>query len=333
MRAVHLAVFLSLAVLGGCGYVGPVVPPSPGIPSQVNDLAAVERGDKIEITFHTPARTTDNFAIKRFDEIDLRVGPALVPFDFETWADTAKLYPLNPPPPNDPLDPQPIAMKESVSVEGLLGKHVAVAVRTSAKRGDHYSSWSNRVVLDVIPPLSAPAGLGPKAIAEGVSLDWQSVDSAKSYRILRQGPSDKNLAEIGNSGQPRFVDTTAQFDLQYLYEVVAVNGVAESLPSEVAKITPLDTFPPSVPTGVTALAGPESVEISWQRSPEADLAGYYVYRSVNDGAFERQGEMLNLPAYSDRKVEHGKSYRYAISSVDKKNNPSDKSAATAPLIF
>jgi fibronectin type 3 domain-containing protein len=77
---------------------------------------------------------------------------------------------------------------------------------------------------------------------------------------------------------------------------------------------------------VTALAGPDSVEVSWQRSPEADTQGYYVYRSMNGGSLERQGALVTLPAYSDRKVEHGKTYRYAVSAVDKKNNESDKSA-------
>jgi fibronectin type 3 domain-containing protein len=91
-------------------------------------------------------------------------------------------------------------------------------------------------------------------------------------------------------------------------------------------ITPQDKFPPSVPASITALSGPASIEVSWQRSPESDLQGYYVYRSVNGAPFERKGELIAVPAYSDRHVEHGKTYRYEISAVDKKNNESDKSA-------
>ncbi len=328
MNVGRFAILASLAVLAGCGYVGPVLPPSPEIPPAVADLAAVERGDKIVITFRTPARSMDNVAIKRFSEIDLRIGPALSPFDFSSWADTAKQYPVAPPPPNDPIDPQPMAVNLSIPLEGLLGKHVAVAVRTTVKRGEHFSAWSNRVVLDVVPPLATVAGVKLHASAEGVVLDWQAVDSATGYRISRQAPSDKTFVEIGNSDQPHFLDTTSQFDVQYTYEVVALHGTAESAPLIAAGFTAIDTFPPTVPGGVTALAGPESVEVSWQRSPEADLAGYYVYRATNDGAFERQGDLVNLPAYSDHKVEHGKTYRYQISSVDKKNNESAKSAIT-----
>ncbi len=327
-RAVLPAFCLQFMLLLGCGYPGPVLPPSPEIPPPITDLAAVERGDKIIVTFRTPARTTDNVPIKRFNQIDLRIGPALVPFDFQSWAVTARQYPLEPPPPNDPVDPQPIAMTTPIPLEGLLDKHVAIAVRTSIKRGDYFSSWSNRIVLDVTRPLSPPTHLNAEASAPGVVLEWQAVDTAKAYRILRQAPVDKTPVEIGNAGQAHYVDTTSQFDVPYSYQVIALNGNAESLPSELAAITPKDTFAPTVPSRVTALAGPESVELSWQRSPEGDVAGYYVYRSVNDGPFERQGGIVSLPAFSDRKVEHGKTYRYQISSVDKANNESARSALT-----
>ncbi len=332
MSVARFALFLSLAILAGCGYVGPVLPPSSEIPTPVNDLNAIERGDRIVVTFRTPARTTDTGPIKHFNEIELRLGPALTPFDFESWAETAQRYPVSPPPPNDPLDPQPIALTESVPLEGLLGKHVAVAVRTAIKRGDHFSSWSNRIVLDVLPPLPAPSDLRVEASANGIILDWRAVDAAKTYRILRQSPSDKTLVEIATVEQAHFMDTTSQFDIPYTFEVVALNGAQESLPVDAQPFTARDKFAPTVPSNVTALAGPESIELSWQRSPETDLAGYFVYRSVNDAAFERQGEIVNLPAYSDHNVEHGKTYRYQISSVDQKNNESAKSAA-AEIVF
>jgi fibronectin type 3 domain-containing protein len=93
-----------------------------------------------------------------------------------------------------------------------------------------------------------------------------------------------------------------------------------------------DIFAPSVPASITALAGPDSIEVSWQRSPEPDLKGYYVYRSVNGGPFERQGGLVTVPTFSDHNVEHGKTYRYEVSAVDQKNNESGKSAA-AQAVF
>ena len=323
-----LLAVLPLILLSGCGYVGPVMPPSAKIPAAVKDLSAVERGAKIEVSFRTPPRTTDNVAIKQFSEIDLRVGPAPAVFDFEKWAASAKEFDIPPPPPGDPFDPKPLPMSASVPVEGMIGERVVVAVRTAIKPGDeHYSAWSNRVVLQIVEPVKTPAAVKIAASAAGVVLDWPAIPAAQSYRILRRASGEPALAEVGTSKTSHFVDTTSQFDVAYSYQVVALNEGAESLPSDLLAITPVDTFPPSVPANVAALAGPESVEVSWQRSPESDTAGYYVYRSVDGGPFERQGDIVNLPAFSDRKVEHGKTYRYQISSVDQKNNESERSPA------
>ncbi len=330
MRAVGFAVVSSLVLLTGCGYVGPVMPPSPLIPTQVQDLVAVQRGDKIEVTFHTPGRAADGVAIKQFSQIDLRIGPTLVPFDFESWAVTAKAFPLNPPPPNDPFDPKPQPMSTSVPIEGFAGKHVAVAVRTAVKKGDNFSAWSNRILLDIVEPLAQPTDVKVAASADGVVIDWTAVERAHAYRILRQAPGEEKLSEVGTSDSNHFIDKTSQFDVPYQYAVVALaEGGAESPRSKVLSITPVDIFPPAVPSAVAALAGPESIELSWQRSPESDLAGYIIYRSVDNGPWERLPGMVNLPSFSDRTVEHGKTYRYEITSIDKKNNESAKSEAVS----
>ena len=327
MRVAGFAVASSFVLLlAGCGYVGPIMPPSPEIPAAVRDLAAVERGGKIEVLFQTPPRTTDNLPIKKFSEIDLRIGPAGVPFDFKTWSESAKVFQIPPPPASDPFDPKPVPLSASLPIDGLVGKRVIVAVRTSIKQGDHYSAWSNRVVLDVVDTVSTPKDIKIAASAGGIVLDWTAVQDADGYRILRQSPDELKPSEVGTTRKPHFVDETSQFDVPYSYSVLALHGSAESLPLKLNPFTAIDTFPPTVPSGVAALAGPESIEISWERSPEADTAGYFIYRSVDGAPFERAGSLVNLPAFSDRKIEHGKTYRYEISSVDLKNNESERSA-------
>ena len=227
------------------------MPPSPGIPADVKDLTAVERGSKIEVSFHTPPRTSDNVAIKKFSEIQLLIGPATVPFDFDKWAASAKEFDLSPPPAGDPFDPKPLPISTSIPVEGMIGQHVVVAVRTAIKPdGNHYSSWSNRVSFQIVEPVNTPTAIKTAASAAGVVLDWQSVKGADSYRILRRTSGESALAEVGTSKTNHFVDATSQFDVPYSYEVVALNAAAESLPSELLSITPVDKFPPSVPANV-----------------------------------------------------------------------------------
>lgn len=322
MRAgVAVAVLL---VIESCAYRGPVLPPSPEIPAAITNLTAIERGDRIEIQFTTPPRTTDNLPIKRFESVDLRIGPAVRPFDFAKWAESSTQYELPPPPPNDPDDPKARPMSDSIPVSDWVGKRIAVAVRTAVK-GDHFSAWSNVVRLQVVKPVAPPV-IKAEATPRGVKITWASEGAGLRYQVFRQGPNDKQPAPIVTSAKPEYVDTAAQFDTAYKYTVVTIQSQAESLPSQAVEITPKNVFPPAVPTGLAALAAPNSIEVSWQRNPEANLKGYYLYRSVNGAPFERQGELLALPVYSDHNVEHGRTYRYEVTAVGQNGLESAKSA-------
>ncbi len=95
--------------------------------------------------------------------------------------------------------------------------------------------------------------------------------------------------------------------------------------SPTVEIVPVDKFPPAVPTGLTAAASPDSVELAWERNTDPDFAGYRVYRSLDGAAFEKIADSLEAPNYSDRGVAGGKRYRYAVSAVDLLGNESARS--------
>ncbi len=323
MRAAAAA--LCCLALSGCGYVGPVVPPSPQIPNAVTDLTVVERGDQLQISFTTPSRTTDNLAITKFSEVDLSIGPDLRPFDIARWGAAAKHYPVPPPPPTERDLARPNEMSYTVKVSDWVGKEVAIGARTAVKSGKNYSSWSNIEHVVVVPPL-APPQISVEATAAGYRITWQSEGPDTRYQILRQGPGEKVPVAIGQSDVPEYLDTSAKWDTPYTYTVTAARGIAQSLPSDRKSVQQRDIFPPAVPSALTALAAADSIELSWHRSPEPDLKGYYVYRSVGGGAFERQAGLVLLPTFSDRKVGHGATYRYAVSAVDQNNNESAKSS-------
>lgn len=326
MRAFHCAAAAALsAMLSGCGYVGPIVPPSPQIPAPVTNLAAVQRGDQIVVTFSTPPRTTDSLAIDEFSNIDLRIGPASEPFDQTAWEQSAKPYAI----PHQPAvegesEVRSLPVTKSIPASDWIGKRVNVQVRTAVKKRGHFSAWSNRVALDVISPLAAPQ-LQVKGTADGYKLMWATDGRANKFQILRQGPGEKVSSVVGISDRPEYVDGTAQWEKTYGYNVVAQLSNTESFPSATVTVNEPDRFPPAVPSGVVALAGPDSVELSWKRNEETDLKGYVLSRSTDGSAFERQGQLLSLPSYTDRAVQHGKKYRYTLSAVDEKGNASDAS--------
>ena len=318
-----VALFL---LLSGCGYVGPVLPPSPELPQTITDLSVVERGNQLVIIFNTPARTTDTLPIPRFSQIDLRIGTYAVPFDFDRWASTATPIEVQPPPAADIANPLTVLLTQTLPVSAWVGKRVAVAVRTSVKKNDHFSAWSNRVVIEVVPPLTAPL-IDVKSTPKGILVNWQPSAGATEYRVSRAGPAEGNSLVLGTSKSDEYLDETSQYDTPYIYTVVAAHGLAESVAAHSQSITAIDTFAPSVPTGLTALAGPNTIEVSWQRSPETDLKGYYIYRSVNNGSFKQVDGLLTVPTYSDGNVQHGNTYRYQVNAIDQKDNSSERSAA------
>jgi fibronectin type 3 domain-containing protein len=323
VRLAFSALIVVLAFTEGCGYVGPVLPPSPEIPTAVTNLIAVERGDQVEVSFTTPALTTDFLQVKGFAEIELRAGPG--PFDGAKWAASAKRYQPASLPSINADDPQPVAVKVNIPVSDWQGQAISIAVRTAVKPGDHFSRWSAPANVEVIEPLPRPK-VSAEATSAGYKLHWMEERSGVEYQVLREGPGAAPAVPVGTSEKPEFVDTTAQWDVPYNYFVIATKGGAESLRSQGVSVNHPDTFPPSVPQGLTALAGPTAVELTWSRSPQPDLKLYRIYRGVGSAPLEPFGEPTNLPTFSDAKVEHGKTYRYAVTAIDNKDNESEKSA-------
>jgi fibronectin type 3 domain-containing protein len=252
----------------------------------------------------------DGVAITQFHDVELRV----------TGEKSTQIYPVPPPASSDKEDPQPKPVAFSIDSAAWTGQHIAVSVRTSVKKTDHFSGWSDEALLKVVAPLEKPVVQAAPS-ADGVVLTWVAADGAQ-YQIERQGPNDKQPVNLATVNEGRYVDVSSQFDTPYTYTVRAKDGAAESLPSEPVTISAVDKYAPAVPSGVTIVAGPTSVDLSWQRNAEPDFQGYLISRSTDNGPYERQGDMTALPTYVDHNVEHGKTYSYKISAVDKKGNES-----------
>jgi hypothetical protein len=317
--ALSRVVFAALFLTTNCGYVGEPLPPLANVPGRVLDLSAVQRGAAISASFTLPTVTTENFPIKAPLHLDLRIGPRPDPFRESDWLATA--MPL----PEGPVE-NGIA-HYSIPSAPWLGKSMVVGVRVIGAN-EKASAWSNFVTVPVVAPPPVPMNVSAVAVPEGVRLSWQAAGT--NFRVLRRSDNE-DFAPIGDATQSPYTDTSAEFGKPYTYRVVTIAKIdeehsAESELSADVSITPKDTFPPVVPTGLRATPAPNGIELSWEGNTEADLAGYRIYRSEAGGPFERIAEAV-LPAYADRMVEHGKTYRYAITSFDRTGN---ESARTGP---
>jgi hypothetical protein len=313
---------VGLALLAGCGYTGPPMPPALHVPEAIKDLQSEIIGDQIVVRFTTPALTGERLPVKTLRAIELLIGPGEASRD--QWAADAQRYAV----PADELGPREF----TVDAADWAGKDVVLAVRTTGQSG-RVSDFSNLNSFPVNPPLAKPRLEAPRATANGVALTWSG--DAPSYRVMRAvlGDGEPRLEPAGETEAREFVDEDTEFGTRYRYVVIGQNGpLQSSLPSDPAEIQPVDAFAPAVPSGLATVAGVASVDLSWAQNTEGDLAGYNVFRGVDDGPLTLYAENIGVPAFTDTKVEAGKRYRYALTAIDKSGNQSERSAEVSARI-
>lgn len=313
-----------LLLLAGCGYVGEPLPPALNIPEKIEDLRGVQRGGAILLSFTPPLLSTERLVLKRLKEIDLRAGaiPQGREFDLNEWAASAQKIPV----------PEPAG--ESIDLEfpaqPWLGREIVIAVRTVGPTG-RPSAWSNLLILHVVDPLSPPPAIDAEPAPGGIRLRWQPDPPrpGAAWRVWRQKEGAAQPALLAKTDRPEFFDPAVDYGARYTYAVQTVLPAgpleAESDVSRSVTVTYEDVFPPAIPTGLTAIAGVNAVELSWERSPEPDLQGYRVWRAENGGPFSRVGDLTPAPSFTDSTAVSGRKYRYAVSAIDLKGNESKPS--------
>ena len=326
---VPAAIACALAYAGfvGCGAVGDPHYPALNIPARVNDLAAVERGNKIAVAFTIQPLTTEGMALKTIGSIDLRVGPNpdQGSFNSDRWSAAAARAAI-------PVPRGPGQVIASVPLGDWVGKDVFIGVRIANAKG-RMSDWSNFVTRRIEPPLAMPTAFDASPAPDGVRLHWEAPGVSK-FRIYRRAEGEQAPSELAMAEKSEYLDASIEYGKVYDYYVQSIQGDAESDAANLAKpITPQDVFPPATPANVAASTGVSAIEVSWERNTERDLKEYRVYRALGEGAFEKIAEGLEGPSYSDAKVESGKRYRYRITAVDQVGNesaPSQVVEAAAP---
>jgi hypothetical protein len=143
-------------------------------------------------------------------------------------------------------------------------------------------------------------------------------------------------------GGGSFLDQNFEWEKSYFYRgtIVSVIDTAGKPRIEVegedtpeAKAFAHDVFPPAAPQGLQAVSsGPGQqpfIDLIWTPVPDADLAGYNVYRhEAGAPATKINTELVSTPAFRDMNVASRKSYFYSVSAVDERGNESQKSNET-----
>ena len=144
--------------------------------------------------------------------------------------------------------------------------------------------------------------------------------------------SPENLVTNGDFDafpQTFYVEPISEFSGSSSYRVTAVYSVGaytvESEPTAPRTVELRDTFPPSAPGSVRALATAEAIAVTWTGVRVADLGGYIVFRrDGEEGSWRRLTERpITVTVYRDTDVLPGALYFYRLQAVDSAGNRSD----------
>jgi hypothetical protein len=365
-RSVLSIVILSFLVLGGCGAPGEPQPPSPPIPSPINDLAAHQQGNGVQLVFTFPSHTVAGERLSSPPATEIFRGSLK-----SNGSPDGKSFKL--------VYTIPGALADSYAAQGKIrftdplpsedlrakpGAVYAYRIRTRASKKKD-SADSNSVTAKVYPVPDRIASLDARVTQNAIELSWpppqfataaNSAETVSGYHVYRGEldasspvPASNDLSQARWKSQPillapsqsnSYRDTLFDFGKTYVYQVrslvIADGNPIESDDSTPAIVTPRDTFPPAAPQNLVIAEipgenGAVSVDLSWSINPENDLAGYRIYRSEQQGerGHSLQAELLLAPSYRDVSVQPGHRYWYVATAVDRAGN---ESAPSEPVL-
>lgn len=338
-----LALGVAALALGACGKKGPPVPPEVRLPVMPAAVRGAIDDKTIVVSWTAPGTRIDGSRLRRvaryhvyrreeqdtgapksamlssgrvvgYDEVaTIRTdapAPATVQGSSVTWVDRQALAP---------------------------GRRYVYVVTAEDELG-RSSAPSERLVVPFVSPPQAPRGLTATPGDRRVTLAWQPPEALQDgspatadirYVVLRGAGASGGLAAITQPlDATSYTDAAVDNDTDYRYAVRAVRvepsvSAAGETTAPVAA-APVDTTPPTAPTGLVAVPTSGAIRLAWNASPEADVAAYAVYRAAAGGELVRIATTVPPgTVYADRDVRPGSTYRYAVTAIDRARRPNE----------
>lgn len=363
----------SIAFAAGCASPGPPLPPSLHLPRTVGDLAAVRVGDTVELHWTTPSRTTDELDIKGpitaeicrheagnassmrcLPRISVKPGPshetdslpvALTRDSLQLLAYHVQIFNAN--------GRSAGSSHAAFSVAGPAPSPVEQLHATAARSGVALDWTATAELLPVDldrtlisgPPLPATKDLSSKPASKATRKPVSALHAVKTEPVEVHLEAPSQSADTGRTSGT--IDRSVQRGATYRYtarRIRMVNLAGHTLemrgvPSPMVTVVVNDTFAPAVPTGLAAIPGTGSIDLSWEPVADTDVSGYIVYRQQADASGNPVGKSVRLnaapvigPAYSDRTAVAAQSYLYRVTAIDVSGNESTPSAAVEETV-
>ena len=288
----HYAVF---AVNGaGEGSVSETVSASPmALPGPPTDLAVVSEKVGVRVTWGPPGDSGGAEAVT-----------------FKVMRSTTP----------DGADPEVYSANgalEFLDVNVTVGETYNYWVQSFTAFGASASAGPVEVMVSTVPgtirDLTTTIGDGE------VHLTWSAPDNDGGMPVVeyvvKRGIFVTGLVEVARVSTLSYPDSDLDNGKEYLYVVIAVNGIGKGPQSNVVEGRPLG--PPGAPGLFSAKVEGKKVVLSWAEptgSAIAPITGYVVLRATGNGEFEVLAQ-VDETTYTDADVKAGVRYRYTVKAL------------------
>ena len=340
-----------------CGTPGPPLPPSLNLAKPISDLKATRTANEVLLSWTIPTETTDGATFRQHGPTKVcravdqpRIDTALPCRVIATLSTPAKEKTAN------TLTPIP-------AEDAGTNEYATYAVEVENDRG-RSAGLSNQVQIPTaaVSKLNGTpvTQLGSDAVLVTTNITPQNESLQQTLELRRSekdAPHESTVArralEIppGEAANVELRDETFTWEKNYAYRVVLVGSakmpsgdtvVFDGSASAPLEVTAHDVFPPAVPTGLQAVfsgqfAGQQpSIDLTWNPVMDRDLAGYFIYRRVEnqpaESATRLNQQQLPAPAYTDKMIQPGNTYFYSVSASDERGNESKRSEETSEQV-
>ncbi|HUX28303.1 MAG TPA: fibronectin type III domain-containing protein [Terracidiphilus sp.] len=341
-----LAVALA-AVLAGCGTPGAPLPPSLNLPDRVTDLTAARAGNVVSLKWTMPKKNTDRLLLKNNVEVQVcrresagtcnAVGGRLMLAPGAAGSLTETL-----PPALASGTPRPLTY--FVELKNRNGRSAGLSNATVVLAGEApgpVTHLTAEVRKDGVVLRWTPGGADEAVRLHRKLLTPPATKPKEGLLAPQPEPLEQDLLVESDAQYGRAIDKSIQLGRSYEYRAqrvarVRVDGKTVELAGELSpplRVETRDVFPPSVPSGLAAVAtttengSGAAIDLSWQPDTESDLAGYIVYRREGDEGWQRisPAKAVVDPAFHDAQVQPGHTYQYTVSAIDEAGHESARS--------
>ena len=355
--------FLLLAVLflclaPTCGKRKPPLPPIERIPQRTELLSGAQRGNQVILSWPAPRRNAGEGSVQSIRRVDIyRVAErpnaplSMTEEEFAARATVVGSVAYD----EIKKASENLTYTDTLELAGVPAR-LRYAVRYVNSAGQS-AAFSNFLLIEPAAKVAEPPANVTKQESEtAITIAWQApranIDgstpvNALGYNVYRSVASQPEVSQKPLNQEPisttKYQDRTFKFGQRYTYVVRTVSlgtegRPVESLNSNSVDAAPIDTYAPSAPEKISAVASAGRISLFWPANPEPDVAGYTIYRSTDPNLPKEKWTRVTPTLYTrttfaDDNVEAGKTYYYYITATDNAANESPRSevvSETAP---